>query len=79
MRHTALRVGALTIGSFQGRLFFCNMKGDIWFYYKTPLEGDIVSVSGTLCSMKGIECLDRMQGLFIQVGILQMMGNQETA
>ena len=55
------------------------MKGDIWFYYKTPLEGDIVSVSGTHCSMKGIECLDRMQGLFIQVGILQMMGNQETA
>lgn len=50
------------------------MKGDIWFYYKTPLEGDIVSVSGTHCSMKGIECLDRMQGLFVQVGILQMRG-----
>lgn len=57
----------------------CNMKGDTWFYYKTPLEEGIVSVSGTLCSMKGIECLDRMQGPFIQVRILQMMGNHETA
>lgn len=30
---------------------FCNMKGDTWFYYKACLEEDIVSVSGTLCSV----------------------------
>ena len=58
---------------------FWNMKGDAWFYYKAPLEGDVISVSGTLCSMKGIECLDGMQGPFIWVGILQLMGNHETA
>lgn len=55
------------------------MKGDAWSYYKAPVEGDIVSVSGTLCSMKGIECPDGMQGPFIWVGILQLMGNHETA